>query len=639
MRFTVDNFFKTLAIRRKHERPTESIQHWEEVGTELENAITAYQSACLALEQSALTGPLADAESLPVSLGRRLELFNKLIKHPADESLASISRGRNKLVLPCHQIHPEVLTRIFEFVVQAEVRSEAASIYKFTKSMWASLYRIIGVCSFWRKIALGHKFLWEFVPLIYYDSSQCLTEMSLDRSLKYAGEANLVLAADITGLHSAHLPSEAKLVANGARFRLLAIKASSLSVMESVLQAALIRAVPGSISELELCLEPHLPDQPQNLGTHTLFHSGAPFVRAHLEEVLGFVQSFRLSNVIFPIIDHLFYSVVQLQIHKVVFKTDATLREFMWTLSTANNLQVLDIVSVTAFEQDLEPPLTHDIYFSLPCLQTLYLEDLSLNVLRTVLRAIQPGSYHIALSITDRSFFAIRPNGEFPMSLASFRNTIVSHAISVLELGESFSQTSRGALQYLLSSMPDIIAISLDKQVLDRESLLALTRPQGIPTFSIFPNLRSLYISRTSIDDVDDTAFKNMVSSHSLIELVLIGDFKFGKAMQMKWTEDESISWIEPYDAMPNAQNSTTLTWLLDEMQNVLLRPYNPPPLAGQFESPMLLQIQLDQYCNFRSIAQRTIYGVPKIVHICPKFLSALLKSGVLFSELSFIMS
>ncbi|CEL62874.1 hypothetical protein RSOLAG1IB_10542 [Rhizoctonia solani AG-1 IB] len=327
-----------LVVQPQSGWPTGSIQHWEEAGVRLENALVAYRAACLTLEQSTVTGPLIPADGLAGHLDRRAKQFNVVIANPLDHSLASISRSRNRLVSPCGRIPPEILAEIFELVVGLRNVSRDMPMSISVSRICLSLYRLIGVCSVWRRVGLGHSALWALVPLVCHGMPPHLTELSAYNSLECGGRNNLLLAADVHNFRSSEI-IKAHLTANGHRFRIIKIRGSSVPEIESLLEAILTRAIPASIVELALCFQRRGSTQPQSPWTHTLFNSSTSSARSIFKEALTFVKVLRFSDILPPTIAQTFTNVVRLRIHAIAFGKDAVFGEFLGSLHAAVNLQ------------------------------------------------------------------------------------------------------------------------------------------------------------------------------------------------------------------------------------------------------------------------------------------------------------
>ncbi|CUA75578.1 hypothetical protein RSOLAG22IIIB_11848 [Rhizoctonia solani] len=151
-----------------------NVQHWEETGARLESAIAAYLHSCLALEQATLTAPPVGIDHLPARLNRRIEYFHTLMTQPVAQSLVSVARTRNKFVTPIYRMPSEILERIFDLAVKSA--GHELPMKEATSASCLCLYRIVSVCSVWRKVGLSHPRLWTLVPLVYFNSSETITK-------------------------------------------------------------------------------------------------------------------------------------------------------------------------------------------------------------------------------------------------------------------------------------------------------------------------------------------------------------------------------------------------------------------------------------------------------------------------------
>ncbi|KDN34910.1 hypothetical protein RSAG8_12050, partial [Rhizoctonia solani AG-8 WAC10335] len=531
--------------------PIGGVQHWEETGARLESAIASYLHSCLALEQSTSTAPPVGVGNLPTHLDRRLEYFHTLLTQPLAQSLASVARTRNKLVTSIHRIPSEVLGTIFDFAVKS-----AGNDLPMESAIPASclcLYRIVSVCSVWRKIGLAHARLWILVPLVYFNRSGIITIKSAYFSFERAGRSELHLVANL-GLNFILGPPLAKKIAdNGSRFRTINLRSSSHFVLEHILDPILMTAAPGSISDLSLCYHPPT-DAIGLLGFDT------PSKQAAFESILNSLRVLRLNNILPDTDNPTFGSLVELRIQAISFGTDLHLREFLQRLGSASYLQTLDIISVEASEVATSPSSPHDPY-SIPSLQTLFLDGLSSNVIQTILSSIKPGTHRTVLSATNDIYITHRPEGRFFTGILSLQNVIQGYNIDTVVIGEA--GYAFDDFCPLLSILPDLTTIYFDEQHLGRASLAALTRRSDIPESQLnLPKLRRIYISCSNIDDIgDQTAFKNMLSSHPLEELVLGG--QLSEVAEITEPGNASNGDLDYVDiAGPDVRTISIRTWL-----------------------------------------------------------------------------
>ncbi|KAG8687403.1 hypothetical protein FRC11_007289 [Ceratobasidium sp. 423] len=501
--------------------PIGNVQHWEDTGARLESAIATYLHSCLALEQCTSSTPSTGIDNLPARLDRRIEYFHTLMTQPLAQSLASVTRTRNKLVTSIYRIPPEVLGRIFELSINAGSDLSMKSAIAVTCHC---LHRILSVCSVWRKVGIAHAPLWTLVPIVVLDNSRMISMKSANLSLERASRSNLRLAADIGNAFISEL--HAILVGCGPRFRFINLRSSSPATLQYILNPIMETAVPGSLVELSLCVDtPHLSERPHS---HYLFQHDGPSRQAAFKSVLPNIRVLRFNNIHPRIGNAPLENLVELRIQEVGFGADTALRAFLKALATAPRLETLDILSVEAYEVVVLPASLHDFQLSLPCLQTVFLEDLPCNVLQTVLSVIKPGAHRTVLSITKASLTTQHQGGRLNLDIMALRTVFQPHHIDTLVLTELWLvEGHAGALRSLLNMSPALTTIYFDEQYLDHASLVALTRRSDVPESQLYlPNLRRIYISSCGIDDIgDQTTFKDMLSSHPLEELVLGGSF------------------------------------------------------------------------------------------------------------------
>ncbi|KAF8671696.1 hypothetical protein RHS04_08201 [Rhizoctonia solani] len=503
-----------------HSAALTSVQRWEDAYSQLKDALAAYCRACHIMEHSINSTSRTDVKELAAPFERTIEDYHKLFILPLSHSFASLSRSRNTLRAPSYGILPEILGRIFEFVLEMDTRNIPMDMT--IQTVYLSLHRLMSVCSAWRNVAQTHLPLWTLIPILDLNTrSLGVTETWFSRSLERSRAANLRLAVSVGSLDINNLPIREKLLSQAHRFRSINIRASSLSTIESILKPILTAPAPKFLREISLCYEP--PQGHDDQEPHYLFSLGTHPVLSAFEVALGFVGILRLKNVLPPSYSQCYSNIVQLRLQDIWFKTDHDFEQFLGTLSSATQLQSLDLISVFSF-QSPRALGTEDITVDFPRLKRLYLENLDLNVLESVFLTIEPGRYHTAFMMTRNSLSNMNVMGVINENLDRFREVFESGKIHMLILDKRSLIPSPQLLRIILSCMPTVYSLSLDGQFLSHQYLLALTRP---PDTSIpFPELQSILISCSLIDSIDDqVAFRNMLSSHPLQTLYLGGSF------------------------------------------------------------------------------------------------------------------
>ncbi|KAF8695664.1 F-box-like, partial [Rhizoctonia solani] len=497
------------------------LQDWEELDAQLEDIVSAYYRTCHILERMITDSSSVDAAPLERRMGDRYTRFIRPLSH----SFASIARSRNNLRTPLHRMPTEVLGRIFEFVVDTDTRYMPMNVA--IQTMYLSLHRLMGVCSVWRNVAQNHFPLWTLIPILDLNTrSLGVTETWFSRSLERSRAANLRLAVSVGSLDINNLPIREKLLSQAHRFRSINIRASSLSTIESILKPILTAPAPKFLREISLCYEP--PQGHNAQAPYYLFSSVTYPVLSAFEVALGFVGILRLKSVLPPPYSRCYSNLVELRLQDIRFGINTCFEQFLGTLSSATQLQSLDLISVLT-------SITHHhaddkrIMVRLPLLKHLYLENLDLNILESVFLTIEPGQYYTSLMMTQRCLLSVSLIGVIQDDLNRFRQVFKSSKIYTLLLKEHSPVFGPRRLHFILSCMPTVDTLSLDGQTLSHQYLLALTRP---PNSSVpFPKLQTIYISRSIIDAIQDqAAFRNMLSSHPLQTLYLGGSFNMATA-------------------------------------------------------------------------------------------------------------
>ncbi|KAG8754019.1 hypothetical protein FRC11_006899, partial [Ceratobasidium sp. 423] len=502
----------------------EDVQRWEETGTQLEGAMAAFLHSCRKLEQS-ISADSTGLDNLSLRLDRRIEHFDTFLTQPLAQSLACVARMRNILVTPVHRLPSQILQKIFESAVtgpSSDLRFESA-----ISTNCLCLYRILSVCSGWRKAGIAHAPLWTLVPLVcFQDRPRVITEKAVKLSLERAGLSELRFVADI-GDFSLQRPSSfwEVLADNAPRFRFVDIHSSSYDALEGILDPILVDlgSRPGTITELSLCGD--LFFRSKHPDPHYLFRPDRYMLQASFEVVLNSLQVLRLKNVLPYMGNASLSNLVELRLHSVRFGPETALKEFLRAVASASRLATLDMVAVMA-DEETPHTIMHTRSFSLPSLKTLYLDYMPCNAIRAVLTAIKPGSHRTILALSQLSRRTRRQHDEVDSGIHALRAAISSHSLDTLIIEMSWlGGDSGGDLRYLLFAHPTITTIYIRDPDADHDLFVALTRP-SIRNFANstngFPKLHQIYMCYTSITEiVSHTAFKEMLSSHPVQELVL----------------------------------------------------------------------------------------------------------------------
>ncbi|CAE6537829.1 unnamed protein product [Rhizoctonia solani] len=552
-------------------RSPESIVQWENAGTQLENAITNYLSSCLQLEKDYFA-PLVGTENTQARLDSRIEHFHTLFTQPLAQSLASVTRTRNKLATSIYRLPPEILAKIFEYAVHAFIRNRHLR-YAIIDSR-RCLHRLLGVSSVWREIGLAHVPLWTLVPLVCFEHSNPsrITTQSAELSLERAGQSGLRLALDARDYPLEGLYIMDKLVEHGHRFSSVHLRTSSLYALEYALGPIAQMAASESIHEISLCHDDYFTSLPRPT---CVFAPRLPSNQASYERMIASARLLRLNNVILRMDDvHTSFSnLVELRIQAVRFQSEVSLKESLRRLISAPHLQTLDIISVEVHALT-SAPTTDSAPFSLPNLQTLFIQGLLCNVLQLVLSIIEPGLHRTVISVSNDMLIPPiqEPDDDIDAGIYSLQSAIHPHKVDTLVLAGYWDERgSAGVLRSFISKLPHLTTMYLYDQNLDRETLAALTRPlNDTDTHLDFPNLRRIYISNCTIDDIGNlSAFRNMLASHPLEELVLGGIFREVDLSGQEWSSSEDIEHVNI--AGSDMRAAPIINWLREAIPSFTL--------------------------------------------------------------------
>ncbi|CAE6448917.1 unnamed protein product [Rhizoctonia solani] len=440
-------------------------------------------------------------------------------------------------------------------------------------NIYRALHHIVGVCSVWREAGLSHRALWSLIPTLHR-SSDChfITEKSTRLCLERAG-SELHLAAKLK--HYVDSATEEALSLHGSRFRTINIQVSDLSVIEEALALVVDNSAPGLLTDLSVWLDSDDSDERSNHSAGDYIFSEDTSHRVALEQIISSLCVLRLRSVNIHMVNLSFKHLVHLRLQDMVFGHEIHLHDFLRALASASQLRELEIISVIAWtgdggiedgsedsdddDDDAFNQLEHSVV--LPGLQRLFLEDLYVNVIRTILHTIATGPYGLEISLTDKWHQVKRRRTASYCGINRIRSAVQGHDVGTVMFGARFSMLDTH-ITLVLSAIPTATTLHIDDQYITPISLRAMTRTRNASSSRFaLPKFRAIHMSRCLIESIKNpTPFKKMIASYPLEEFCL------GGALTDEGNGGEEIDFDEP-DQRPSplyntARLSSTLTWV-----------------------------------------------------------------------------
>ncbi|CUA77986.1 hypothetical protein RSOLAG22IIIB_06909 [Rhizoctonia solani] len=549
------------------------VEQWKETGSALADSLSSYLDSCLLLSKA--------SENTGVNRSDLISHFDSALQPGAllttlSEQLAKsrevLSKARNKLASPIYNFPPEILSKIFLYFVEDD--SDSPTYVEFTvRTFYHRVHTLLGVCSVWRNVGISMPHLWNLVPVIR-DVCFTLSWQATSLSLRRSKTLPLDLAVMIPHVVPERLA--ARLAKHASRFRTINISAEEPCTIQEIMDPLLNRNVCDSLTELSLCVSDL--EQLDRLDNHPyyMFSLRSP-THPLLVELLQSITRFRLFGATLDWSQVTFSArMVEIRIHSVIIGGDSVLHELIRSLSTAPELQKLELASITSFPaDDLDdiPPIV------LPKLKSLVLEDLYFNTLSTVLHSIAPLSQQLSLCLTDRSiekiFSARDPDLEREtISVYDLIDELKGVSIHTLLLANRDRSFKYLELAFLLKAVSPLNTLKINNWTIDQIICGILQRRKYGPTGHVQPpviKLRNLHLTNARI--ADQEGLKDTIRVQGL-EAVLLGGY-----INCASEEPE-----EPEDWEPLEGEEEIVKWLADHVPTFHFMPggdYRPPELLS----------------------------------------------------------
>ncbi|CAE6478194.1 unnamed protein product, partial [Rhizoctonia solani] len=392
-------------LNESNDLPYLTVERWEAASASLMNALNHYTELCIDLGAKALLEG-ARPENLASRIDSTLAEVHTTMSRQLAESSAALALTRNKLASPISRLPGEIMFKVFMNVVYEHNPTEASgrwgpSMEQDVKLIYRRLYKLIGVCSAWKGIAVNRGTLWSVIPMFAGRSTSEQGPFRL--SLQRAGCSKLYLA-EYDGSTSASSDLFDVLGEYGPRFYAINLGVAYHHMIGPAIDALLRGYAPGSLSELSIYV-----DETYDMKSRLPKESDYAFPPNHPQQssftsMLGELKAFRTRSV--PIYwDALAFStrLTELRIDCITLGYDDEIVPFLHSLSSAPELRDLKIISLVTFRNPASPP-SRNIASSarFPTLKSLFVQDIYLNTLEFLLPTIALGSHSLTLFLSKR---------------------------------------------------------------------------------------------------------------------------------------------------------------------------------------------------------------------------------------------
>ncbi|CAE6474345.1 unnamed protein product [Rhizoctonia solani] len=512
---------------------------WEDARSSLANSLKTYLNSCISLDLDPDLGyGHSNTKDLASRIDSTLGSLHEMSLQFA-QSIATISRIRNKFASPIWSLPKEIISEIFLNIVYAP-ETMNLPMTKCLQTMYRNLHSLMAVCSVWRHLALIQGQLWETVPASNDPIKRVAVDLSIERS---RGRALRFAAILPKGGAPAFLLKA--VTEQASRICSLNVQCLESKPLRDIITAVLKADAPSRLSQLSIYCRSYkhmkayilLPDSPNYSTFNELMKSLSALrlggLRIHWENIV-------FSN-----------RLVELCLRGVTLGSDSAMLSFLSALTSASELRDLKIMFVVAHRRPGETvSLARSVpKVAFPKLQYLLLSDLPFNVLEFFLLAIAPCSYHLTVDISKQTLNISGGDhwamGQVsPGDLAALLSPVDIDSLYLLRgpLDAVDLWLTGSGFRQLLGSTPRLKELTINGWVFDTAFCNGLC-PLS-PDESESPNLEILRFLNARISD--EEGFKRIATGIPAQTMVFGGYIEAGSG---KWVEpkgdNDVVSWLE----------------------------------------------------------------------------------------------
>ncbi|CAE6416196.1 hypothetical protein ACGC1H_007210 [Rhizoctonia solani] len=518
-----------------------AIEHWEEAGTALFDALSKYMNLC-----NSLKATLSQEGFRPFDLACRVEATLGVLRPKLDQQLnllrVTIPKTRNEIVPTLHHLPEEVLSEIFMNVVfrddvwEHPDDSRPLTMEDSLMAIQKHRHCLLQVCSMWRNVLLARDVFWSMVGTYNLGTDNLprgmcpMKYMNLPLRGTEGANLNLVLVVPLPTDFGLNVLKE-----HAPRLRTINISAGADYAASSIKHIidTLLKNTPSLLSELSISHDIQEIHYLSSLGNkHIVRHGSSDWTR--FLQIVKSLSALRITGLALSW-RHMMFSnrPVELRLQRITLGRDSELPEFLNALSSAPELRDLKLISAMTFYEELVPlgRIQERQHITLPKLESLLLEDLFLNTLDLLSQWLIGSTCRLTLHLTEHSLTNVLPDYLYSPLLSVARLSTILKSITVDTLVIShYGSLILHRLHDLLRSVPTLKILKLGLTRFSPEKWEALKPPclqtawssDSKPSGEPFPKLEELHLPLLWVENAAMfEGLKDLVTSHPLQKLVL----------------------------------------------------------------------------------------------------------------------
>ncbi|CAE6370799.1 unnamed protein product [Rhizoctonia solani] len=504
--------------------PCASLKQWEEAGASVLDTLKGYTDLCLNLSPKSF----GDTEK-PGDIGKKFDTSLEVISKQMLNLTFTLVRTRNRLASSLCRLPEEILSAIFMNAVFESSHSggsHSTSIEQDICLIYRRLYVLLGVCSTWRDVIMAEGVFWSLIPMVVNWSSQKQAPLELILQRAKGNRLHLV-ATDNSPDASENIIKF--LTKYGSRLHTINLSSSKHHLIKEAIERLMDQDAAGSLVSLAIRSTEISNDSGwQSSGGDYVIHRGYRYQESFIN-LIGALKVLRIQGVRFHWDTMVFSSrLVNLHIENITLGYDDEIYPFLRALSSASELRDLKIINVytsylphSVLNSEVSPPVVF------PTLQSLHVQVIFFNTLKSLLPMIATGSHRLSLFLeseclynnwrdSDDGFGPDEP--EIFVDIISLCQVLEQASVDTLVLertmGEDWLKGS--GIHKLLQATPALKTLKMHSWNFNKDTWSNLT-PDW--TSGSFPMIEVLELTNATI--VADEGFREMVASHPLRRVVL----------------------------------------------------------------------------------------------------------------------